>query len=135
MALLETPDLDGTRVRLASWLSGKLPPGSEQLEISELSIPQGAGHSNATLLFDARWREREGSRSGGFVARVRPSGRGVFPEYDMQLQFRCMQILGAHSAIPVPKMLWFEDDPSVLGQPFYLMEKLDGIVPPDNPPY
>jgi aminoglycoside phosphotransferase (APT) family kinase protein len=135
MAIVETQDLEGTRQRLAAWLGRKLPQGSDRLEISELKIPQGAGHSNATLLFDARWNERGEQRSGGFVARVRPSGRGVFPEYDMQLQFRCMQILGARSSIPVPKMLWFEDDVSVLGQPFYLMEKLDGIVPPDNPPY
>jgi len=135
MAIVETQDLEGTRQRLAGWLGCKLPQGSDRLEISELQIPQGAGHSNATLLFDARWTEGNEPRSGGFVARVRPSGRGVFPEYDMQLQFRCMQILGARSSVPVPKMLWFEDDASVLGQPFYLMEKLDGIVPPDNPPY
>jgi aminoglycoside phosphotransferase (APT) family kinase protein len=135
MALLEAQDLEGTRRRLGDWLQQKLPADSRELEISALQIPQGAGHSNATLLFDARWRERGEARSGGYVARVRPSGRGVFPEYDMQLQFRCMQILGTRSAIPVPKMLWFEDDEGVLGQPFYLMEKLDGIVPPDNPPY
>jgi len=134
MAIVETQDLEGTRARLATWLGRKLPEG-RGLEISELQIPQGAGHSNATLLFDARWTENGTARSGGFVARVRPTGRGVFPEYDMQLQFRCMQILGERSSVPVPRMLWFEDDASVLGQPFYVMEKLDGIVPSDNPPY
>mgnify|MGYP000741515764 CR=1 FL=1 len=135
MAILPTQDLEGTRQRLAAWLGPKLPRGTDRLDISELQIPQGAGHSNATLLFDAHWQENGAARSGGFVARVRPAGRGVFPEYDMQLQYRCMEILGTRSAVPVPRMLWFESDASVLGQPFYVMEKLDGIVPSDNPPY
>jgi aminoglycoside phosphotransferase (APT) family kinase protein len=53
----------------------------------------------------------------------------------MRLQYRCMATLGAKTAIPVPRMLWFEDDASVLGQPFYVMERIDGVVPSDNPPF
>lgn len=135
MALLQAQDLDGTRRKLSTWLGTRLPAGVQGLEISELTIPEGAGHSNTTLLFDAAWTEGGEPRRGGFVARVQPSGRGVFPEYDMQLQYRCMEILGTRSNVPVPRMLWFEPDASVLGQPFYVMEKLDGIVPSDNPPY
>ncbi len=135
MAILPTQDLEGTRRRLTGWLARKLPAGARDIEISELQIPQGAGHSNTTLLFDARWTEGGAAQGGGFVARAKPSGRGVFPEYDMRLQYRCMEILGARSNVPVPRMLWFEEDASVLGQPFYVMEKLDGVVPSDNPPY
>lgn len=135
MALLPTQDLEGTRGKLTAWLGSKLPPGTTQLEISELKIPEGSGQSNTTLLFDARWSENGTPKSGGYVARARPAGRGVFPEYDMQLQYRCMKILGEQTDIPVPRMLWFEDDHHVLGQPFYVMEKLDGVVPSDNPPY
>lgn len=135
MAIVQTQDLEGIRTKLTTWLAHRLPAGTRDLQISDLSIPEGAGHSNTTLLFDARWLEGDAARSGGFVARVRPSGRGVFPEYDMRLQYRCMEILGAHTDIPVPRMLWFEEDAHVLGQPFYVMEKLAGIVPSDNPPY
>jgi aminoglycoside phosphotransferase (APT) family kinase protein len=135
MAILQAQDLDGTRRKLTAWLAGKLPAAAQGLEISELTIPEGAGHSNTTLLFDARWTESGATRGGGLVARVQPSGRGVFPEYDMHLQYRCMEILGAHSNVPVPRVLWFEPDANVLGHPFYVMEKLAGIVPSDNPPY
>lgn len=136
MAILPTQDLEGTRRRLAGWLATKLGDGGSAPQVSDLEIPQGAGHSNTTLLFDARWTERGAECRGSFVARVRPGGgRGVFPEYDMQLQYRCMQILGTRTRVPVPRMLWFEDDTSVLGQPFYVMEKLEGVVPSDNPPY
>ena len=135
MAIVATQDLEGIRSKLTAWLARQLPAGSSGLEISDLKIPEGAGHSNTTLLFDARWSEGGSAKGGGFVARVRPHGRGVFPEYDMRLQYRCMEILGAHTDIPVPRMLWFEDDEHVLGGPFYVMEKLDGVVPADNPPY
>jgi aminoglycoside phosphotransferase (APT) family kinase protein len=134
MAIVQTRDLDATRQQLGEWLRRKLPDGARP-EVSDLQIPQGAGHSNETLLFDARWREGGAERGGGFVARVRPTGRAVFPEYDMQLQFRCMEILGTRTAVPVPRVLWLESDPAVLGQPFYVMEKVSGSVPSDNPPY
>ena len=39
------------------------------------------------------------------------------------------------TTIPVPRVLWFEEDASVLGQPFYVMERVDGVVPSDNPPF
>jgi aminoglycoside phosphotransferase (APT) family kinase protein len=37
--------------------------------------------------------------------------------------------------VPVAKMHWLEEDPSILGAPFFLMERLDGEVPQDYPPY
>ena len=118
MALVVTRDFDATRVQLAAWLATKLPAGA-QPTLSALEIPQGAGHSNETLLFEASWGDEGASRTQRFVARVPPGGRGVFPEYDMELQVRCMQTLGAKTTIPVPRVLWFEPDPAILGQPFY----------------
>jgi aminoglycoside phosphotransferase (APT) family kinase protein len=37
--------------------------------------------------------------------------------------------------VPVPRVLWTEPDPSVLGTPFFVMERIDGVVPPDIVPY
>jgi aminoglycoside phosphotransferase (APT) family kinase protein len=134
MAILQTRDLESTQRQLTEWVERKL-PGGARAEVFDLEIPQGAGHSNETILFEARWREAGEERRGGFVARIRPGGRAVFPEYDMQLQYRCMQILGTRTSIPVPRVLWFEESAAVLGQPFYVMEKVKGQVPTDNPPY
>ena len=134
MAIAVTRDFEKTHGQLTAWLARKLPAGTKP-ELSALEIPQGAGHSNETLLFDASWSERGERRTQRYVARVRPSGRGVFPEYDMRLQYRCMEVLGAKTTIPVPRMLWFEEDDQILGQPFYVMERVDGVVPPDNPPF
>jgi aminoglycoside phosphotransferase (APT) family kinase protein len=32
-------------------------------------------------------------------------------------------------------MFWEESDPSVLGAPFYVMQRVEGRIPTDNPPY
>jgi len=46
-----------------------------------------------------------------------------------------MQILKKNTDVPVAEMLWLEDDPSVIGVPFFLMKKLEGDVPQDYPSY
>jgi len=45
-------------------------------ELSALDIPQGAGHSNETVLFEATWRENGAPQTRRLVGRIRPSGRG-----------------------------------------------------------
>jgi aminoglycoside phosphotransferase (APT) family kinase protein len=60
----------------------------------------------------------------------------LFPEIDLlNQQYRTMQLLGAHSDVPVARMRWAEADTSVLGQPFFVMDRLYGKVPGDAPPY
>jgi aminoglycoside phosphotransferase (APT) family kinase protein len=69
------------------------------------------------------------------VARVQPIGFQAFPSYDLGLQFRTMALLGP-TDVPVPEMLWFEeDDTSIFGAPFYIMGQVQGRVPTDQPPY
>ena len=73
---------------------------------------------------------REGARTeAGIVVRIQPTGYQVFPEYDLSLQYRVMKILGEQSSIPVPRMFWMEEDESVLGAPFYVMERVEGRIP------
>ena len=67
--------------------------------------------------------------------RVQPTGFQVFPEYDLALQVRTLELL-AGTNVPVPRALWFEaEDRSVLGAPFYVMARVAGRVPTDQPPY
>ena len=71
------------------------------------------------------------------VARVAPAGVDVpvFPSYDLDDQFEVIRQVGELTSVPVPKVWWYEPDPAVLGTPFFTMERLDGVVPPDVPPY
>lgn len=108
------PGLDLTRlqrylsVALSDPLSGRL---------SAEVIP--GGRSNVT--YDLT----DGSRR--LVLRRPPLG-GVLPTaHDVAREARVMSALGP-TAVPVPKVLLLCEDSSVIGAPFVLMERVDGVV-------
>ena len=126
-------DLELARKTIQDWLSARRPEAAD-LTVSELSAPGATGFSNETLLFDASWREGTEARSESLVLRVKPTGYRVFLEDDFELQYRVLAELGRRN-VPVPTMREFEADPSVLGAPFFLMGRVEGQAPGDNPPY
>lgn len=101
--------------------------------ISEFSTPAGSGMSSETLLFDATI----GGEATELVARLAPVQEDVpvFPTYDLELQFRLLELVGDNTPVPVPTPRWLELDASVLGSPFFVMERRHGRVPADIPPY
>lgn len=121
------------RERLTAWLRKKIPLARD-LAVSDLQRP-GMGLSSETYLFDVTWTEDGEVRSLPAVMRAAPQTRGVFPRYDLSLEFRIMKILGEKTDVPVAEMLWLEEDRSVLGVPFFLMKRLVGDVPQDFPSY
>jgi aminoglycoside phosphotransferase (APT) family kinase protein len=127
-------DLEETRSTLLDWLSRVIPDG-ERLELSELCGPKDTGFSSDTLMFDLRFRRGGEERCEALVARIEPaSAFPVFPSYDVALQFDVMRAM-ERKGVPVPRMRWLERDPGVLGKPFYVMDRMDGQVPTDTPPY
>ncbi|GAA1970538.1 phosphotransferase family protein [Catenulispora subtropica] len=118
--------------------------GTDHVEISDVAIPPSNGMSSETLLFDARWPTAGGAEDphGGVevhrcVARLAPAADAmpIFPEYRMRDQFTIMALIGARTAVPVPRTLWYESDPAVLGTEFFVMARVEGEVPPDILPY
>ena len=131
-----TRDFDQTHDALQSWLVTKLPAAAEPT-ISELHVPPTNGMSSETLLFEATWTDGGERDEHGLVARVPPDPANfpVFPTYDIAGQFTTMTLVRQLTDVPVPEPLWVETDPSVLGQPFFVMRRVDGLVPPDVMPY
>lgn len=119
-------------LRLQAWLSAHFPE-RENLQLSDFTAPE-AGASNETLLFSISWLERGESHSQALVARLKPEKQGIFPSYDLPLQYRTMERL-AETDVKVPRMVGLETDESVLGKPFYIMECIEGRYMADNPPY
>jgi aminoglycoside phosphotransferase (APT) family kinase protein len=136
MPLPSKRDLGALRERLQRWLGTVLPPDAAP-RVSELSVPESSGFSSETLLFDATWQADGTERSGRYVVRMRPemSDFPVFPDYDLSLQYRCLDLVRRHDAAPVPAAPWFEPDERHLGAPFFVMERIEGIAAPDMPPY
>ncbi len=94
--------------------------------------PLGEGHSNVTLLV----------RGGGRELVLRRPPRGPLPPsaHDVLREARLLRAL-APTAARVPRVLAVSDDPSLIGAPFYVMERVAGdvvtdVVPPalDGPP-
>ena len=46
-----------------------------------------------------------------------------------------MQLVATETDVPVPRPLWLEPDAAAIGAPFFVMERVDGRVPPDLMPY
>lgn len=96
-------------IRLAEYL------GVPQLEIEQFP----AGHSNLTYL--VRMGESE------WVLRRPPFGSRVKSAHDMGREYRVLVPL--HKVFPpAPKPLLFCENESVLGAPFYLMERRRGLI-------
>ncbi|HEU0101860.1 MAG TPA: phosphotransferase family protein [Mycobacteriales bacterium] len=77
------------------------------------------GKSNLTYRIDAP--------AGSVVLRRPPLGHVLPTAHDMGREYRVMAGL-AGTPVPVPRMLHQCTDPDVLGQPFYVMERVEGHV-------
>jgi aminoglycoside phosphotransferase (APT) family kinase protein len=104
--------------------------------------PRVLGPYLARQFGDGRWAEPEveivtGGRSNltyyvtspaGSVVLRRPPLRAVRPTaHDMTREHRVISALYG-TAVPVPRPLLLCTDPEVLGAPFYVMERVDGVI-------
>ena len=122
-------DLDAVGQALVAWLCQR--PGYAGALVHGLTRPDGAGLSNETYLFECQL----GRRREALVMQVGPAAGGLFRDYDLGVMARVQQRVAATSSVPVAKVRWFEPDASVLGSPFYVMQRVRGQVPSDNPSY
>ena len=134
MPIFEQRDQEQARRNLTAWLAIKL-AGAADLSVAELGGPAATGYSNETILFDASWRNGGTERHEGFAVRVKPSTHTVFLESEFDTQYRVLKVLGDQTDVPVPPVRWYEEDEAVLGAPFFVMQRVGGQVPGDNPPY
>lgn len=68
-----------------------------------------------------------------FVLRRPPFGSKVKSAHDMSREYRVLSKLHAAYS-PAPKVLLYCDDESVIGGPFYLMERIRGVIIRKDPP-
>ncbi|MBF6217847.1 phosphotransferase family protein [Nocardia abscessus] len=129
-------DLDVLTGDLARWLDTKV-SADELPRVSELSRPQSGGMSSTSILFDAEWSAGGRVERGSFVARMAPEAGSfpVFETYDLATQYQVMAGVAAATDVPLPGLCWLETDAKPLGTPFFVMRRIDGRVPTDNPPY
>ena len=129
-------DADDVRARLTGWLATVLPEGADP----EVTVHEGIqtnGMSSETVLLGVTATEDGRRVTKEYVARVAPAAGDlpVFAEYRLTDQYDAMRLAGELAGVPVPPLGLNETTGEVLGTPFFLMERLDGAVPPDVLPY
>ncbi len=129
-------DAQVMRSRLTEWLATVLPAGADPTVVLHSSIQEN-GLSSETFLLDATWTEDGQQRVGQYVARVAPAAEDlpVFEHYALQEQYDAIRIVGETTDVPVPQVRSIEPTGEVLGTPFFLMDRIDGLVPRDVLPY
>lgn len=130
----ETRDLDVLAAKLTAWLALKMPQ-AQGIILSNLAYPLGAGMSHETILFDAAWQEEGAARQQGMVVRIKPTRHHVYQDDMFEAQFRLMELMHCTQAVPLAQPLWFESDSTLLGAPFFVMQKVQGRVAVSYPPY
>lgn len=107
--------------RLAAYLQSRLPDWNGELAVKQFP----SGHSNLT--FQLQVGER------ALILRRPPFGAKIKSAHDMGREFRILSSLHRVYA-HVPRPVLYCDDESVIGAPFYLMERVQGIILRAQPP-
>lgn len=101
-------------VAIADWLRAQQPDAvAGPLKASQIT----GGKSNLTYLVNDGVHD--------YVVRRPPLGHVLATAHDMAREHRIMAAL-APTAVPVPKMIALCEDTSVIGAPFYVMERVIG---------
>jgi aminoglycoside phosphotransferase (APT) family kinase protein len=102
------------------WLKERIPGLSGQAEVTQFA----GGASN--------WTYRLKYPSHDLILRRPPAGTKAKSAHDMGREYRIQKALMPY--YPVPEMMAFCDDESVAGYDFYIMQRVEGIIPRANLP-
>jgi len=109
------PDERIDEARVADFLRGKLPGSERPLTIQQF----GGGAANLTYLIDYGSHE--------YVLRRPPLGNVAKSAHDMNREYRVLSVL--YKEFPyAPRAYLYSDDETIVGAPFFLMERRHGVV-------
>lgn len=104
---------------VAAWLKGKVPGSDRPLEIRQF----GGGHANLTYCL----RFGSGASAVEYVLRRPPLGPVAPGSHDMAREYRALSVL--YQAFRyAPRAFAYCEDESVIGAPFFVMERRHGVV-------
>ena len=128
-------DMTNVPAALSEWLSTLLPNTTPDITVD--SGVDSNGMSSETILLSGRWMQGGDPVEQQWVARVAPSESDVpvFEHYRLDHQHEVMRLVAELTDVPVPRVRRLESSGGVLGRPFFLMDRVDGVVPPDVMPY
>jgi aminoglycoside phosphotransferase (APT) family kinase protein len=128
-------DMTNVPVRLSQWLSTLLDGADPEITVE--SGVDSNGMSSETILLSGSWLQGDRRVDEKWVARVAPTDADVpvFEHYRLDHQHELIRLVAELTDVAVPRVRWLEATGNVLGTPFFLMDRVDGRVPPDVMPY
>jgi len=115
---------------------------------TDLTRPERLGPALVRATGDERWLQHTAtlitggksnltfeltSEAGSLILRRPPTGHLLPRAHDMQREARVQQAL-AGTGVPVATIVLIEAEPDTLDVPFYVMEKVAGVIPRDSLP-
>ena len=121
---------------LSGWLADVMGSGVRP-DVTVESGVDSNGMSSETIILTGRWTRDGKDVEEKWVARVAPTEQDVpvFIDYRMDHQYDVIRMVAELTDVPVPRVRWIEPTGELLGSPFFLMDLVEGIVPPDVMPY
>ena len=109
------PDESFDEAKLATYLQGKLTGADQPMSVRQF----GGGAANLTYLLTFSQHE--------YVLRRPPLGPVAPKSHDMGREYKVLSVL--HQVFPyAPEAYLFCDDESIIGAPFFIMERRHGLV-------
>ncbi len=108
------PDENLNADAIIAFLAGKLPGSNNPLSVRQF----GGGAANLTYLLDYGTHE--------YVLRRPPLGPVAASAHDMAREYRVLSVL--HQAFPYAPRAFLFGDESIIGAPFFVMERRHGVV-------
>ncbi len=96
------------------------------------------GNSNYMASFTLQWSEKDSLSAQRYILRM-PAEKSIMAPYDPAREFRLLKAL-KNTPVPAPEVLLLEEDQSILGKPFLIMEEVKGdtlsfayhVLPPER---
>lgn len=104
--------------KISEFISENLPELSIDKGIEILQFPSGASNLTYELKLDEL----------SLILRTSPRGANIKSAHDMGREFQVLSKLIKHFPY-CPEPLAYSEDVSIVGRPFYLMQKVDGLIP------
>ena len=108
--------------QLADYIKIKLRDAAD-VQVDQLEQISG-GASRQTYRFRLSYRDKETARERRLILRRDPSGSLI--DTDRRIEFAAYHAFFG-TEVPVPEVLWLEDDPSHLGSPFFISVEMTGL--------
>ena len=125
---------EGLAKPLTAFFAARMPQATD-VEITDIDLPpDDSGFSAENYFITLAWIENGAPRNTRYVVR-RQAKKAMFAGRSFSRERRIQNVLSTKTDLPVPQIIAYEDDESVLGGRFYVMEFIPGATTPTVSPH